>query len=780
MIFMLCFGVLSIPVNAEKQAEETKKGISLLSLVPTGEDNQIIQLKYVDEKGKEVAPKGRYYPSANVKEVLPNKLDPREDGDYLTSIKDQAHTACCWAFSTLKALEMSSIKNNILTKEEADLSESHLTYYTFTPLPETEKENGLYGDCQKSYLFGVEDTENTDYYKYANGGNAFISRATLANWWGAADENAVSATPFDSNSDDQLKDNVKDMVTADQKNPDLRYESKVHLKESNCYDYFDYNWVGRKYQVKVDEEAINDLKEAVLEQGGVMTAYYMPAHDQYNTMVFDDNNTGVSYYTGYKAETVDGEDCLIPYEANHAVTIVGWDDDYSFEHFNNNGQTVEKGAWLIANSWGENAVDYSGTDIQRRWDDKGYFWLSYEDPSICETYSFVAESRDNYDHNFQYDGAGGSVAFYGTQNIAVENIFTNKEKSPQKLEATGFSTILEGQSYKIEVFRQAKEGDPTSGTLVKECTVNGIEKKAGYHTVRLSKPATLAPGETFIVRMTFYANGDYAGAMVEGESNELYSFSSKKGQSYVNLGENGIIGNSDTWQDMSKVTYLTETLDIKTVSLNNVCLKAFSSDISQEEYDKTNSPDSTEKTPQDTQTDIKTDNQNTNSTIPASASAAQVTSSVNTITLGKGEKVTLPLTMTSNVTLSQLTYRSSNKKVVTVSKKGKLTAKKTGSAKIAVTAPDGTNIQIKVKVKKAPTGIKAKLKKPILTKGKSTTIITTLSKGSASYNLRYKSMNTKIALVNADGKVTAKKKGTVKIQVKTYNNKKTYVTLKVK
>ena len=722
MIFMLCFGVLSIPVNAEKQAEETKKGISLLSLVPTGEDNQIIQLKYVDEKGKEVAPKGRYYPSANVKEVLPNKLDPREDGDYLTSIKDQAHTACCWAFSTLKALEMSSIKNNILTKEEADLSESHLTYYTFTPLPETEKENGLYGDCQKSYLFGVEDTENTDYYKYANGGNAFISRATLANWWGAADENAVSATPFDSNSDDQLKDNVKDMVTADQKNPDLRYESKVHLKESNCYDYFDYNWVGRKYQVKVDEEAINDLKEAVLEQGGVMTAYYMPAHDQYNTMVFDDNNTGVSYYTGYKAETVDGEDCLIPYEANHAVTIVGWDDDYSF----------------------------------------------------------VAESRDNYDHNFQYDGAGGSVAFYGTQNIAVENIFTNKEKSPQKLEATGFSTILEGQSYKIEVFRQAKEGDPTSGTLVKECTVNGIEKKAGYHTVRLSKPATLAPGETFIVRMTFYANGDYAGAMVEGESNELYSFSSKKGQSYVNLGENGIIGNSDTWQDMSKVTYLTETLDIKTVSLNNVCLKAFSSDISQEEYDKTNSPDSTEKTPQDTQTDIKTDNQNTNSTIPASASAAQVTSSVNTITLGKGEKVTLPLTMTSNVTLSQLTYRSSNKKVVTVSKKGKLTAKKTGSAKIAVTAPDGTNIQIKVKVKKAPTGIKSKLKKPILTKGKSTTIITTLSKGSASYNLRYKSMNTKIALVNADGKVTAKKKGTVKIQVKTYNNKKTYVTLKVK
>ena len=124
-----------------------------------------------------------------------------------------------------------------------------ITYYAYTPLPETEKENGLYGDYQKAYLYGVEDTENKDYYKYANGGNACISRSTLANWWGAADENAVPATPFESKLDDQLKNNVKDMVTADQNNPDLRYESKVHLKESNCYDYFDYNWVGQKYQV---------------------------------------------------------------------------------------------------------------------------------------------------------------------------------------------------------------------------------------------------------------------------------------------------------------------------------------------------------------------------------------------------------------------------------------------------------------------------------------------------------------------------------------------------
>lgn len=55
----------------------------------------------------------------------------------------------------------------------------------------------------------------------------------------------------------------------------------------------------------------------------------------------------------------------------HAVSIVGWDDNYAKENFSTSfsGDTpAEDGAWLIKNSWGK-YVNTSG----------GYFWISYED-----------------------------------------------------------------------------------------------------------------------------------------------------------------------------------------------------------------------------------------------------------------------------------------------------------------------------------------------------------------------------------------------------------------
>lgn len=55
----------------------------------------------------------------------------------------------------------------------------------------------------------------------------------------------------------------------------------------------------------------------------------------------------------------------------------------------------------------------------------------------------------------------------------------------------------------------------------------------------------------------------------------------------------------------------------------------------------------------------------------------------------------------------------------------------------------------------------------------------TLPKGSAG-KVTFKSNKPKVAAVTSKGVVTAKKKGTAKITVKTYNNKKKTVTIKVK
>lgn len=60
----------------------------------------------------------------------------------------------------------------------------------------------------------------------------------------------------------------------------------------------------------------------------------------------------------------------------HAVTIIGWDDNYSKNNFNSNCRPENDGAWLIVNSWGAN------------WGNNGTAWVSYEDEAT-KTYQQI-------------------------------------------------------------------------------------------------------------------------------------------------------------------------------------------------------------------------------------------------------------------------------------------------------------------------------------------------------------------------------------------------------
>ena len=65
-----------------------------------------------------------------------------------------------------------------------------------------------------------------------------------------------------------------------------------------------------------------------------------------------------------------------------------------------------------------------------------------------------------------------------------------------------------------------------------------------------------------------------------------------------------------------------------------------------------------------------------------------------------GKSKTLKIKFTpSNASIRTLTWKSSNTKVLTVSKNGKITAKKPGTAKITATATDGSKKKVTVKIK---------------------------------------------------------------------------------
>ncbi len=120
-------------------------------------------------------------------------------------------------------------------------------------------------------------------------------------------------------------------------------------------------------------------------------------------------------------------------------------------------------------------------------------------------------------------------------------------------------------------------------------------------------------------------------------------------------------------------------------------------------------------------------------------------------------------------------YKSSNKKIFTVNKKGKIKAKKKGTAKLTVTLASGKKATAKVKVQKGTvktTKVTVNTSKLVLLKGGSYTLRTTLAPLTTQQKATYSSSNKKVVTVSSKGVLNAKKKGTAKITVKSGSKKK--------
>jgi uncharacterized protein YjdB len=164
---------------------------------------------------------------------------------------------------------------------------------------------------------------------------------------------------------------------------------------------------------------------------------------------------------------------------------------------------------------------------------------------------------------------------------------------------------------------------------------------------------------------------------------------------------------------------------------------------------------------------------------------------VSTVVISKAEKAldvgkTLQLKAKiapADATGAAVSWKSSKKSVLAVDKTGRLTAKKEGTAKITLKA-GGKSAKVSVKVTAPVRKISLPSKKATLKAKKSVTLVPVLTYKDAAYTgtpkLAWRSSNTKVAKVNSEGKVTAKKKGKATITVKATNGKKATMRLTVK
>ncbi len=141
----------------------------------------------------------------------------------------------------------------------------------------------------------------------------------------------------------------------------------------------------------------------------------------------------------------------------------------------------------------------------------------------------------------------------------------------------------------------------------------------------------------------------------------------------------------------------------------------------------------------------------------------------------KGKTLTLKATVSpSDASNKNVTWKSSNSKVATVSKKGVVKGIKAGTATITATTKDGSKkATCKITVNEIKS-VKFAKKTYTVKKGQTTQLkITFNPKKPSNKEVTYKSSNKKIAKVDKNGKVTGVKKGTVSITVTTKDGKKT-------
>ena len=597
----------------------------------------------------------------------------------LPAIRNQGGYGVCWAFSTISLLEINLLKNKLVS-DDIDLSEFHLVNFTYNNV--TDPLGGSAGDTTTFLRSSNSVTQN--------GGDIRMAFNSLMDWEGAVDETLVPYTA-----------EVAGTINTTGLSDDLaRKNTKIHLQ-----NYYKVNMTNQ-----------TDVKQAITDYGALSISYYAYGGSSSNKYY---NSSTAGYYC-YDSNT----------GTNHAVTVVGWDDNYSKDNFPT--EPEGDGAWIVRNSWGS----YFG--------ENGYFYLSYYDKSTkVEGYAVEAQTSDNYDNNYQYDGTGwfsymGYSGYGGTNKYA--NVFTAKanESKAENIEAVSFEDYSSaGCKYNISIYTNLTDvSDPESGTL--ECTQSGQTTFDGAYTIKLNNPVYVEDGTTFSVVVELISSTNNGPYMVSDTTYNGSWFSCEsaalENQSYIYRPYDS------SWVDYGKrenknfrIKAYTDNSDIKTVAVESVSLDKTEAVLKEKETVKLNAtvlPENADnKNVHFTSDNDAVATVDDNGLVTALSSGEAVITVITedgkktaqckitvekeiiqlktiTITnapaeLEKGAQVQLGIKyIPDNTTQSKsVEWKTSDASVAVVSSTGLVTAKKTGTVTITAVSKADSSIQSKVTIK---------------------------------------------------------------------------------
>lgn len=334
---------------------------------------------------------------------LPSAYNGYEQGD-LPAVRNQGSYGTCWAHAAVGAIETDVINRNTCVDSSFDLSEYQLAYYC-----------AHYYDDPKDCHDNDKYTIYPDHEYLDDGGHASYIYSLMYSGVGAVPESVVPYLMAGEELD------------------------QSYAMDYNCVRLESVN------QIKTSER--DNVKDAILKHGSVYTL--VCTNEEYFDWMED------SMYN-------DSKESSMP---DHAVTIVGWDDNFPASNFKINAPG--NGAWLIRNSWG---LDDYGMN--------GYFWVSYYDEGINWTGQVVAFSTSlhPYDNTYTY-----------ASSIFDENTYVDKETAVVSTDykVNAGETIEAVATYVNNAFSEIDVEVEANGKKAKGHFSN---KYKGVYTIHLDNP----------------------------------------------------------------------------------------------------------------------------------------------------------------------------------------------------------------------------------------------------------------------------------------------------
>ena len=458
------------------------------------------------------------YPSSFDLRSVDTDGDNIGDTSYVTPVKNQRPFGDCWGFSATASAE-SAVLSDMLQygnqpEQPLDFSEKQIAYFAYQAI--ADPDSPQYGEGWNYFKGEPQKAADT----YSIGGAMVLAQALYAAGVGPVYESKAEMYKYKGEPGNitykQREDGTEYPFCYSEDDDwtlleSARFSSDYVLKEAYELPSPKPDFGSSEY----NPDGVAAIKEQLYDKRRTVSCGFFADTSRPWETGKEGTFMSVEHWSHYT---------YIDSVGNHAITIVGWDDDYPASNFIEGHEPPGNGAWLVKNSWGAGTEEFAnagsgdwGIPVQKTdengnpvYDDdgnpvmvgSGYFWLSYYDRTVTTVEAFDFDSwyfEGGFDwHRDQHDLMPPSsyVEIKSDNPVKSANVF-----SPDGYEIVGaltYQVASPGTDVKWKVYLLNPDArNPEEGVLM--ASGENTHKYSGFYIDYLPSPMIVHAGQRYSI-----------------------------------------------------------------------------------------------------------------------------------------------------------------------------------------------------------------------------------------------------------------------------------------